>query len=81
MNSFKLCVDVKFKYTIMETDFWPEEIPCRKYFKLRNNNNNILLFTRDMAFSINVGLLTNNSSEFLFTVKSGIDAESEIIRQ
>ena len=39
MKSFKLSVDVKFKDTIMEADFWPEGIACRKYFRPRINNN------------------------------------------
>ena len=38
-KSFKLCVDVKFKDTIMEADFWPEGIACRKYFRPRISNN------------------------------------------
>ena len=40
MKSFKLCVNNKFMDKIMDENFWPEGIACRRYFKPRMNTHN-----------------------------------------
>lgn len=37
MNSYKLRVDSKDESRLMEPEFWPERIGCRKYIRARLN--------------------------------------------